>query len=118
MNHLGGRLRRKPAPHLPHQLADLPLRSSRRLTSAALGGLPLGGTDGKDGLGISEPVVGLVRREAAEEIELEMSRGMDSGDVVDYLTFSSVAHSYPLPCGEGYYLASQNQVRIWFKSCH
>lgn len=39
MIHLGGRLRRKPAPHLPHQLADLPLRSSRRLTSTALGGL-------------------------------------------------------------------------------
>lgn len=55
-------------------------------------------------------MVGLVQREAAEEIELEMSRGMDSEAVVDYLTFSSVAHFYPLPCGGGYYLASQNQV--------
>lgn len=32
MNHLGRRLRRKPAPDLPHQLADLSLRPTRRLS--------------------------------------------------------------------------------------
>jgi hypothetical protein len=38
MNHLGGRFRWKPARHLPHQLADLPLRPRLRRPGGTLRG--------------------------------------------------------------------------------
>jgi hypothetical protein len=90
MNHLGGRLRRKPAPHLPHQLADLPLRPGQRLLQP-WAVCRSEERMGRIGWGYPSLRWDWCDMERWEEIEMEMSVWKAG------ITFSSVAHSYPPP---------------------